>query len=94
MAVTPYIWALWQTKTGRVIIICVLVYLIGGTIIATFKWWSIAIVAGLALMLFLIKKETDEERKREFLRQQKELEDEFNRIHEIGNRMQRNRKHN
>ena len=93
MAVTPYIWALWQTKTGRVIIICVLVYVIGGALIMTFKWWTIAIVAGLALMCYFIMKETEKERKREFERQKKELEDEFNRIHEIGERMQRN-KHN
>ena len=93
MALTPYIWALWQTKTGRVIIICVLVYLIGGAIIMTLKWWTIAIVAGLALMFLFIKKETEKERKREYERQRKELEDEFNRIHEIGERMQRN-KHN
>ena len=92
MALTPYIWALWQTKTGRVIIICVLVYVIGGALIMTFKWWTIAIVAGLALLCYFIMKETEKERKREYERQMKELEDEFNRIHEIGERMQRNKK--
>ena len=88
MALTPYIWALWQTKTGRVIIICVLVYVIGGALIMTFKWWTIAIVAGLALMFYLFWKQSE----REHEKQLKELEDEFNRIHEIGERMQRNKK--
>lgn len=87
MALTPYIWALWQTKTGRVIIICLLVYLIGGAIIMTFKWWTIAIVAGLVLMFYFIKKQNERDHQKKL----KELEDEFNRLHEMENRMQRNK---
>lgn len=87
MALTPYIWALWQTKTGRVIIICLLVYLIGGAIIMTFKWWTIAIVAGLVLMFYFIKKQNERDHQKKL----KELEDEFNRLHEMEDRMQRNK---
>lgn len=87
MALTPYIWALWQTKTGRVIIICLLVYLIGGAIVMTFKWWTIAIVAGLVLMFYFIKKQNERDHQKKL----KELEDEFNRLHEMENRMQRNK---
>ena len=88
MALTPYIWALWQTKTGRVIIICLLVYLIGGAIIMTFKWWTIAIVAGLVLMFYFIKKQNERDHQKKL----KELEDEFNRLHEMEDRMQRNKR--
>ena len=87
MALTPYIWALWQTKTGRVIIICLLVYLIGGAIIMTFKWLTIAIVAGLVLMFYFIKKQNERDHQKKL----KELEDEFNRLHEMEDRMQRNK---
>ena len=53
----------------------------------TFKWWTIAIVAGLVLMFYFIKKQNERDHQKKL----KELEDEFNRLHEMEDRMQRNK---
>ena len=81
MALTPYILALWQTKTGKVIISCLLIYLIGGTIIMMFKWWTIAIVAVLILAIYLQYKQDVKNHQKKL----KELEDEFERIQKLSN---------
>lgn len=53
MALTPYIWALWQTKTGKVIISCILIYFIGGVIIKLLRWWTIPAVLLFAGLIWL-----------------------------------------
>ena len=45
MAVTPYIWLLWNTKTGKVIIILIIIYLVVGIMINMLGWWTLLILA-------------------------------------------------
>ena len=81
MALTPYIWALWQTKSGRVLIIGILILLF----IYVFKWWTIPIVAFIALAVYLNILQDRKEHKKKL----KELDDEFNRLQEYEKNMKR-----
>lgn len=92
MALTPYIWALWQTQTGKVIIICVSIILVVGTLIKAFGWWSILVVlllvALVALAFFLERRDQEKEHQRKM----KELNDEFERLRRVEKIMRQNNK--
>ncbi len=88
MALTPYIWALWHTKSGKVIIICIIIFLICGVIIKALKWWSIAVFAGFILFCFWIKKIADDDHQRELDR----LREEGDRLHAMYEAQQKRKK--
>jgi len=92
MALTPYIWALWQTKTGKVLIICLLIYLAVYTLIKTFEWWTIPIVIGFALVIYIGVKLETKEREKEHHRKLKELSDETDKLHRMYEEQERMRK--
>lgn len=91
MALTPYIWALWQTKTGKVLIICFLLYLILGVIIKAFGWWSILVFALLILfvcsLVYWIKRESE----KDFEKKRKDLLEESERLKKLHNARQKKR---
>lgn len=89
MALTPYIWALWQTKTGRVILICVAVFLVVGSLIKVYEWWTIPIVIGFALILYIGVKLENKREEKEHQRKLKELSDESDRLHRMYEEQQR-----
>lgn len=92
MALTPYIWALWQTKTGKVLIICLLISCVIYILIKTFEWWTIPIVIGFALIMYIGVKLEAKEREKEHQEMLKKLSDETNRIHRIYEQQERMRK--
>ena len=92
MALTPYIWALWHTKSGKVIIICLLVFLAISTLIKIFGWWSILIVIGFALFLYICVKLEVKEREKEHQRMIKELNDESDRLQRMYEEQQKMKK--
>ena len=92
MAVTPYLWALWQTKVGKLIISCVLIYVVVGAFIKTFKWWTIPIVIGFALIVFIGGKLDARDREKEHQRRMKELDDEYDRLQRMYEEQQRMQK--
>lgn len=89
MTLTPYIWALWQTKTGKVIIICVAIYLVVGTLIKVFGWWTIPIIIGFSIILYIGVKLENKRVEKEHQRKLKELSDESDRLHRMYEEQQR-----
>ena len=92
MALTPYIWALWQTKTGKVLIICLLISCVIYILIKTFEWWTIPIVIGFALIMYIGVKLEAKEREKEHQKMQKKLSDESDKLHRIYEEQERMRK--
>lgn len=91
MAVTPYIWLMWQNKTGRyilyvciLIVYCVLIY----TFIQDYGWWCLpaAIIFAIALYADIKweKKQKEKEKKR--------LREEFDRLHAMADNLERQRR--
>ena len=72
MALTPYIWALWQTKAGKVIIIALLIYLVVSTLVSMFKWWTIPIVVAVVGAFYLQLKIDDRQLQKEMEKFEKE----------------------
>lgn len=89
MTLTPYIWALWQTKTGRVFIICVSIFLVVGTLFEMFGWWAIPIIIGFAIILYIGVKLENKRLEKEHQRKLKELSDESDRLHRMYEEQQR-----
>ena len=72
MAATPYIWLLWRTKTGKVLIIGFIIIIL----VNLLKWWTIPVVCILALIIFLGFKKIEWDSKKE----KKKRKEEENRI--------------
>ena len=92
MALTPYIWALWQTKTGKVLIICLLISCVIHFLIKTFEWWTIPIVIGFALIMYIGVKLEAKEREKEFQKTLKKLSAESDKLHRLYEEQERMRK--
>ncbi len=91
MALTPYIWLLWHTKSGKIIIyicgfvvFCVFIYVL----ILEYGWWCLPAAIILAVALYADikrkRKEEDEEKRR--------LIEETDRLHEMAEREEQRRR--
>ena len=72
MAIAPFVWALWQTRTGRVLICLFLLYLVIGLL----GWWFIPVVLLLIGGVWLQNRQDEQKRKKE----QDKLKEEYKRF--------------
>ena len=72
MAIAPFVWALWQTRTGRVLICLFLLYLVIGLL----GWWFIPVVLLLIGGVWLQNRQDEQKRKKE----QDKLKEEYKRL--------------
>ena len=79
MSAFPYLWLLFNTTLGRIILVIVVVYLI----IRILGWWLIPIIAVIAAIILLY----DYYSQQEFLKHYEDISDEARELYDSKNKM-------